>query len=104
MKLNPKVHHTVSSTTENQAPLTLPRKLGAVKPTPSNALLMRPVSGVYMNAKIKHTIEEGTTYGAKNASRKNHWLREIREANIAKNSGSSTSSGVVSRVKSVECH
>src|SRR3954451_3083073 len=104
MKLKPKVHHRVSSTTENQAPLTLPRKFGAVSPTQPNAWLMRPVSGVYMNAKIRHTIEDGTTYGAKKASRKNHWLRETRAANIAKTSGSTTSSGVVSSVNSVECH
>src|SRR3954462_2974008 len=104
MKLKPKVHHSVSSTTENQAPDTLPRKSGAVSPNHPNAWLTSPVSGVYMNAKIRHTIEEGTTYGAKNASRKNHSLREIRAANMAKTRGSSTSKGVVRSVNSVECH
>src|SRR4051794_3670467 len=104
MKLKPNVHHSVSRTTENQAPLTLPRKSGAVRPNQPKAWLIRPVSGVYMNAKIKHTIEEGTTYGAKKASRKNHWLWEMRAANIAKMSGSTTSRGVVSRVNRVECH
>src|SRR4051812_38180662 len=104
MKLKPKVHHTVSRTTENHAPLTLPRKSGAVSPTQPNAWLISPVSGVYMKAKIRHTMEEGTTYGAKKARRKNHWWREMRAANIAKISGSTTSSGVVSSVNSVECH
>src|ERR1700712_4345599 len=104
MKLKPKVHHRVSSTTENHAPETLPRKSGAVRPSHPKAWLIRPVSGVYMNAKMRQTIEEGTTYGAKKASRKNHWCREMRAANIAKTSGSSTSSGVVSSVNSTECH
>ena len=104
MKLNPKVHHNVSSTTANQAPEVLPRKLGAVSPTQVNALVISPVSGVYMNAKIRHTADDGTTYGAKNASRKNHRLRTTREARIANSSGSRISSGVVSSVKSTECH
>src|SRR3954463_9641674 len=104
MKLKPKVHHSVRRTTANQAPLTLPRKSGAVSPTQPNAWLISPVSGVYMKAKIRHTIDDGTTYGAKKASRKNHWLREMRAASMAKRSGSSTSRGVVSRVNSVECH
>src|SRR3954452_5738535 len=104
MKLNPKVHHSVSSTTENQAPETLPRKSGAVRPTHPKAWLISPVSGVYMKAKIRHTIDDGTTYGAKKASRKNHWLREMRAASMANRRGSSTRRGVVSRVNSVECH
>src|SRR4051812_31940608 len=104
MKLNPNVHHRVSSTTENQAPDTLPRKSGAVSPTQPKAWLISPVSGVYMKAKMRHTIDEGTTYGAKNARRKNHWWREMRAANIAKTRGSRTSSGVVSSVNSTECH
>src|SRR4028119_2385794 len=69
MKLKPKVHHKVSSVTANQAPVVLPKKSGAVSPNHEKALVIRPVSGVYMKAKIKHTAEEGTTYGAKNARR-----------------------------------
>src|SRR3954451_17287029 len=104
MKLKPKVHHTVSTVTASQAPEVVPKKSGAVRPTQPKALLTRPVCGVYMNAKMRHTAEDGTTYGAKKASRKNHWWRTIREARMAKSSGSSTSSGVVSRVNSTECH
>lgn len=104
MKLNPRVHHSVSSTTANQAPVVLPRKSGAVRPNHPKALVIRPVWGVYMNAKIRQTAEEGTTYGAKNASRKNHRWRVTREAKIANISGSRTSSGVDSRVNSTECH
>src|SRR4028119_949191 len=77
MKLKPKVHHKVSSTTANQAPDVVPKKSGAVRPIQPNAFVINPVSGVYMKAKIKQTAEEGTTYGAKNASRKNHWFRAI---------------------------
>src|SRR3954465_7294372 len=104
MKLKPKVHHRVSRTTANQAPDVLPKKSGAVSPTQLNALVIRPVSGVYMKAKMRHTAEEGTTYGAKKASRKNHLWRTMREARIANSSGSRTRSGVVSSVKSTECH
>src|SRR3954452_14668361 len=104
MKLNPKVHHRVSSTTANQAPDVVPRKFGGVSPTQVNALLISPVCGVYMNAKIRHTAEDGTTYGAKNANRKNQRLRVMREARTANSSGSRTSSGVVSSVNSTECH
>src|SRR3954447_22886594 len=104
MKLKPKVHHKVSRTTANQAPDVLPKKSGAVSPTQLNALVIRPVSGVYMKAKMRHTAEEGTTYGAKKASRKIHCWRAMREARIANSSGSSTSSGVVSSVNSTECH
>jgi hypothetical protein len=32
-------------------------------------LVTSPVWGVYMNAKIRQTAADGTTYGAKNASR-----------------------------------
>src|SRR3978361_1518316 len=104
MKLKPKVHQSVSRTTENHAPETLPRKSGAVRPTHPNAWLIRPVSGEYMKAKMRQTIEGGTSWGAKTANRKNQWCREMRAANIAQTSGSSTSSGVVSRVNSTECH
>src|SRR3954447_6943599 len=102
MKLKPKVHHTVSRTTENHAPLTLPRKSGAVSPTQPNAWLISPVSGVYMNRKIRQTMDDGTTYGAKKASRKNHFVRAARAANMAASNGSTTSSGVVSSVNRVE--
>src|SRR5919112_5153038 len=104
MKLKPNVHHRVSSTTASQAPEVLPRKLGAVSPNQPNALVMSPVSGVYMKAKIRHTADDGTTYGAKNASLKNHRLRTTRDAKIANSNGSSTSSGVVSSVNRTECH
>src|SRR3712207_3410115 len=104
MKLKPNVHHTVSRTTANQAPDVVPKKSGASSPNQPKALVIRPVSGVYMNAKIRHTAAEGTTYGAKKASRKNHCLRAMREARIANSRGSSTKSGVVSRVNSTECH
>src|SRR3954451_14292310 len=104
MKLNPKVHHTVSSVTASHAPEVVPKKSGGVRPTQPRALVTRPVCGVYMTAKMRHTAEDGTTYGAKKASRKNHWLRRIREARMAKSSGSSTSSGVVSKVNNTECH
>src|SRR3954454_21999488 len=104
MKLKPNVHHRVSRTTANQAPEVLPKKSGAVSPTQPKALVIRPVSGVYMNAKIRHTAEDGTTYGAKKASRKNQRLRTMREARTANSSGSSTSSGVVRSVNSTECH
>src|SRR3954447_24506316 len=104
MKLKPNVHHKVSRTTANHAPEVLPKKSGAVRPNQPNALVIRPVSGVYMKAKIRHTAAEGTTYGAKKANRKNHWLRLIREAKIANISGSTTRSGVVNSVKSTECH
>src|SRR3954469_3359814 len=104
MKLKPNVHHKVSRTTANQAPEVLPKKSGAVSPTQPKALVIRPVSGVYMKAKMRQTAEDGTTYGAKKASRKNHWLRRMREARTANSSGSSTRSGVVSSVKSTECH
>src|SRR3954453_23627527 len=103
MKLKPNVHHKVSRTTANHAPEVLPKKSGAVRPNQPKALVIRPVSGVYMKAKIRHTAAEGTTYGAKKASRKNHWLRRMREARTANNSGSSTRRGVVSSVKSTEC-
>src|ERR1700712_3258402 len=99
MKLKPKVHQVVRSTTANQAPCVLPRKLGACSPSEVNALVISPVSGVYMNPKISTTIEEGTTYGAKKASLKNHCPRETREASIAASSGRTTSNGVLSRVK-----
>src|SRR5688500_4169489 len=104
MKLNPKVHHNVSRTTANHAPEVLPKKSGAVSPNQPKALVIRPVSGVYMKAKIRHTAADGTTYGAKKASRKNHRFREMREAKTANISGSRTRSGVVSSVKSTECH
>src|SRR3954454_8007723 len=104
MKLKPNVHHKVRRTTANQAPEVLPKKSGAVSPNQPKALVMRPVCGVYMKAKIRQTAAEGTTYGAKNASRKNHWLRRMRAARIANSSGSSTSSGVVNSVNSTECH
>src|ERR1700712_1368368 len=104
MKLNPKVHHVVSSTTANHAPCVLPRKLGACSPSEVKALVISPVSGVYMNPKISTTMDEGTTNGAKKASLKNHCPRETRTASMAKSSGSSTSSGVLNRVNNVECH
>src|ERR1700712_129519 len=104
MKLKPNVHHRVSRTTANQAPEVLPRKLGGVSPSHVNALVTSPVSGVYMNAKIRQTADDGTTKGAKKASRKNHRPRIILEARIANSRGSSTSSGVVSSVKRTECH
>src|SRR3954465_5119022 len=104
MKLNPKVHHTVSSVTASHAPEVVPKKSGGVRPTQPKALVTRPVCGVYMNAKIRHTAEDGTTYGAKKASRKNQRLRTMREARTANSSGSSTSSGVVRSVNSTECH
>src|SRR3954447_16400020 len=104
MKLKPNVHHRVSSTTANQAPDVLPKKSGAVRPIQPKALVIRPVSGVYMKAKMRHTAEAGTTYGAKKASRKNHRLWAMREARTANTSGSRTSNGVVSRVNSTECH
>src|SRR5436190_1079559 len=103
MKLNPKVHHTVSSVTASHAPLVLPRKFGSLMPTAPKALLMRPVSGMYMKAKIRQTAEEGTTYGAKKAMRKNHRPRDTRAARIAATSGSRTRKGVVSSVNSAEC-
>src|SRR3954464_10861732 len=98
MKLNPNVHQTVSRTTATQPPFSLPRKFGELRPTQPNARVISPVSGVYMKAKIRHTIDDGTTYGAKNARRKNHWLREMRAASMANRRGSSTRRGVVSRV------
>src|SRR3954468_9761195 len=104
MKLKPKVHHSVSRTTANHAPEVLPRKSGGVRPTAENALVISPVSGVYMNAKIRQTAEDGTTYGAKKASRKNQRPRDTLEARMANSRGSSTSRGVVSRVKRTECH
>src|SRR5918998_748394 len=103
MKLKPNVHHTVSRTTANQAPEVVPKKFGGVSPTQLKAFVISPVSGVYMKAKMRHTAAEGTTYGAKKASRKNHWLRAMREARIANSIGSSTRIGVVSSVKSTEC-
>src|SRR3954466_8434826 len=104
MKLKPNVHHRVSRTTANQAPEVLPKKSGAVSPTQPKALVIKPVSGVYMKAKMRHTAAEGTTYGAKKASRKNHWPRAMREARTANSIGSSNRNGVVSSVKSTECH
>src|ERR1700712_2790239 len=104
MKLTPKVHHTVSSTTPTQPPLSRPRKFGALRPNQPKAWVMSPVSGVYMKAKIRQTIEDGTTYGAKNASRKNHWPRETRAASMATIIGKMTRIGVVSKVNNVECH
>src|SRR3712207_9034477 len=102
MKLKPNVHQTVSRTTANQAPEVLPKKSGAVSPNQPKALVISPVSGVYMKAKMRHTAAEGTTYGAKKASRKNHWLRDMRETRTANSSGSSTRIGVVSSVKRSE--
>ena len=61
MKLKPNVHHSVSRMTANQAPEVLPRKLGADRPTQLKALVIRPVCGVYMKAKIRQTADEGTT-------------------------------------------
>src|ERR1700712_3729222 len=61
MKFRPNVHHKVSSVTPNHAPPTLPRKFGAVSPTKLNALVIKPVSGVYMKAKMRQTADEGTT-------------------------------------------
>src|SRR4051794_14116262 len=61
MKLKPNVHHKVRRTTANQAPEVLPKKSGAVSPNQPKALVIRPVSGVYMKAKIRHTAAEGTT-------------------------------------------
>src|ERR1700722_2027841 len=61
MKLKPNVHHNVSRVTASQAPEVLPRKFGADSPTPLNSLLMSPVCGVYMNAKMRQTTEDGTT-------------------------------------------
>src|SRR3954451_6423045 len=104
MKLKPNVPHSVSSTTANQAPDVLPRKSGAVSPNQPNALVIRPVCGVYMNAKIRQTADDGTTYGAKNTSRKNHRCRTILAHRIANNSGNTTSRGVVSSVNNTECH
>src|SRR4028118_2299867 len=104
MKLNPNVHHTVSRTTSNQAPEVLPKKSGAVSPNQPKALVISPVSGVYMNAKMRHTAAEGTTSGAKKGSRKNHGPRERRETRTANSSGSSTRIGVLSSVNSAECH
>src|ERR1700710_568979 len=104
MKFRPNVHHKVSRVTPNHAPPTLPKKFGAVSPTKLKALVIKPVSGVYMNAKIRHTADEGTTYGAKKTNRKNHRCRTIRAHRIAKINGSTTSSGTVSRVNSTVCH
>ena len=61
MKLKPKVHHKVSRTTAAHAPEVLPRKFGEDRPTHPKALVISPVCGVYMNAKIRHTAEDGTT-------------------------------------------
>src|SRR3954466_7728147 len=104
MKFSPKVHHNVSKVTPNQAPPTLPRKFGALSPNQPKALVMSPVSGVYMNAKIRHTAEEGTTYGAKKTSRKNQRCRTIRAQRMANNNGNTTNKGVVSKVNKTECH
>src|SRR4051794_21958175 len=104
MKLNPNVHHTVSRTTANQPPDVLPRKFGAVRPNQPNTFERRPISGAYIQAKISATAADGTTYGAKNANRKNVRPCRIRDVSTANSSGNSTRIGVVSTVNRVECH
>src|SRR3712207_4020674 len=61
MKLKPNVHHTVSRTTANQAPEVEPKKSGAVSPNQPKALVISPVSGVYMKAKIEEERREQAT-------------------------------------------
>ena len=103
--MKPSVHHTVASATETIAQLGSASQFGGLlMPTADSHLSHSPICGVYSQVQISAIAADGTTYGAKNTSRKNQRPRLSRSVKMASTRARATSGGVVSNVNSTVCH